>query len=331
MQEEVAAAGRKKLRAAWVSVATTGLLGTIKLLAGLQSGSVGVLSEALHSATDLIAAFVALFSVRTADLPPDKEHPYGHGKLESLASLLEGGLILVAAIWVGREAFQHLLHPAKVAQPATPWAMGVMALSVIVDMAAASYLRKTARSTDSPALAADSLHLSSDALASLGVLVGLLLVRLTGWTRLDPLIGLAIVGWIFFTAFKLGYEAFQLLMDTRLPEKEEAALRHVLESDARVLGYHKLRTRKLGSRRDADVHVQLEDECSLVEAHAVSEELEDRIREVLPSIHINIHIEPYRTEMVHQQAAHKAAQDALEDEQYLRSQNKLREPDSNNL
>ncbi|WP_172636644.1 cation diffusion facilitator family transporter [Chthonomonas calidirosea] len=308
---------RRKLKAALLSVFTSGFLTALKLLVGLQSGSVGVLSESLHSGTDLLAGCIALFSVTTSDRPPDKEHPYGHGKLESLASLLEGGLILLGAFWVGREAWQHLLHPATL-HPATTDALAVMALSTLSDFGASAYLKRTAQKTDSPVLAADALHLFSDALASATVLIALTLVRLTGWYRLDSLLGLAIVSWIILTAFKLWWEAFQLLMDTRLPEQEEAAIRRILEADSRVLGYHKLRTRKMGSRRDADVHVQIEDECSLVEAHALTEELEDRIRAALPSIHINIHIEPYHMEIAHQRSAHQQDEERALQQQYLR-------------
>src|SRR5579875_121592 len=201
---------RHKLKAALLSVLTSGLLTVLKLFVGLQSGSVGVLSESLHSGTDLLAGCIALFSVATSDRPPDKEHPYGHGKLESLASLFEGGLILLGAFWVGREAWQHLLHPATL-HPATTAALAVMALSTLSDLGASAYLKRTARKTDSPALAADALHLSSDALASAAVLVGLVLVRLTGWYRLDSLLGLAIVSWIVLTAFKLCGRPFNCL------------------------------------------------------------------------------------------------------------------------
>ena len=294
---------RRKTVAAGLSLVSNTLLVLLKLGVGLATGSIGVLSEALHSATDLLASAVAFFSVRASDVPPDLEHPYGHGKIESLSGLAEAAFITLAAAYIIYEAIEKLRgHSAPVAN--TLPGLAVMAFSALVNTALSWHLRRTAKQTGSPALEADGRHLQTDVLTSLGVLAGLALVRLTGHGWFDPATALIVAVFILPTAYMLGREAFHPLLDVRLPAEEESLIRKVLESDRRVLDYHKLRTRKAGSQRHADVHVQVDDNYSLLEAHDLTEELEDRIREAFPNIHVHIHIEPYHAEMRHQQEAH---------------------------
>jgi len=295
---------RRKTGAAGLSVVSNTLLVLLKLGIGLATGSIGVLSEALHSATDLLASAVAFFSVRVSDVPPDTEHPYGHGKIESLSGLAEAAFILLAALYIVYEAIERLRGHSRASEIETLPGLVVMALSALVNTFLSRHLRRTAKWTDSPALEADGRHLQTDVLTSLGVLAGLALVRLTHDRRFDPITALLVAAFILPTAARLAREALHPLLDARLPAEEEALIHRVLDSDRRVLGYHKLRTRKAGSQRHADVHVQVDDNYSLVEAHDLTEELEDRIREALPGIHVYIHIEPYHAEMRHQQEAH---------------------------
>jgi cation diffusion facilitator family transporter len=295
-----------KERAARWSVASNTLLVVLKLIVGFWTGSVSVLSEALHSATDLLAAGITFLSVRVSDLPPDEEHPYGHGKIENLSGMAEALLIFFAAAYIVYEAVRKLRVPGEAHPLIADVGMAVMGLSVVVNIVMSRYLFRVADETDSQALHADAEHLRTDVLTSFGVFVGLLLVRLTGQAWLDPAAALCVALVIIFVAFSLIHKAYHLLIDTRLPPGEEARIRDLLEADPRVLGYHKLRTRKSGSHRHADVHVQIDDDYTLVAAHDISEELEDRIREALPSTNINIHIEPYRAELRHQHEAHGA-------------------------
>lgn len=292
---------RKKRIGTIASLLVTIVLMLMKLGAGLATGSLGALSEALHSATDVVAALITFFSVRAADIPPDYEHPYGHGNIESLASLTESILIFAGAGIIVRDAITRLHTPIPAVQIGAPIVLIVMAVSSIASMITGILIGSLARSVDSPALTGDGVHLRSDALSSSMVFAGLLIARLTGWSWVDPVIGILVALWIVRMALILILSAIPVLMDMRLPEREEALIRQTLDEEPQVLGYHKLRTRKSGSRRDADVHVQFDDDSSLVDAHDLAEELEDRIRSALPFIHINIHIEPYRAELRHQQ------------------------------
>lgn len=297
-------ASRRKRAAALLSIVSNTLLVLLKLAVGYLSNSVSILSEAIHSATDLMAASIAFFSVRASDTPPDYDHPYGHGKIESLSGLAEALLILAAAVYIVFESVTKLRHPASLAPETLNYGLLVMGLSVAVNVALSRRLFQVAKETDSLALAADAEHLRTDVLTSAGVLVGLLLARLTGIAWLDPVTALPVAVLIVHASYRLSRDAVAPLLDARLPPEEEAAIQEVLETDARVLGYHKLRTRKAGSQRHADVHVQMDDNCTLIQAHDLAEELEDRIREALPAMQINIHIEPYHAELRHQQEAH---------------------------
>lgn len=295
-----------KRGAALVAVCSNGLLVALKLGVGIRIGSISVLSEAAHSATDLIASAIALISVSASDTPPDEEHPYGHGKVESVSAFVEALLVLVAAIYVIVEAAARL-HAISAGRgaPLRPGAgLVVMAVSAATSLLVARHVEGVGRRTDSPALAADAQHIRSDVITSAGVFAGLALVKITDAAWIDPLLALVVAALILRISYRLATNAIAPLMDARLPATEVASIERVLQCDQRVMGYHKLRTRKAGSQRHADVHVQMQDDIPLVDAHALAEELEDRIRDALPGIHVNIHIEPYQAELRHQQEAH---------------------------
>jgi cation diffusion facilitator family transporter len=296
--------GRKK-RAAMISIVSNSVLVVLKLVVGFWTGSVGVLSEAFHSATDLMASGIALVSVRFADIPPDEQHPYGHGKVESLSGLVEAVLIFLAAVYIIYESIAKLAAGHREAFPVGA-GLAVMIVSILVNSLISRYLFRVAAETDSLALHADAEHLRSDVYTSFGVLFGLTLVHFTGKSWLDSATALLVALFIIRTSFQLSHDAYHLLLDTRLPAEEEHQILDILESEPQVLGYHKLRTRKSGSQRHADVHVQVDDNYTLLAAHDLAEELEDRIRAVLPDIAVNIHIEPYLAEMQHQREKHGA-------------------------
>jgi cation diffusion facilitator family transporter len=308
-------AGQRKQSAALLSIVSNSTLVLGKLVIGLWCGSVAVISEAIHSASDLLASIIAYTAVRMSDSPPDEDHPYGHGKIESISSLAEALLIFVAALYIVYEAVHKLLKPPE-ASPPLHLAMAVMALSVVVNFLISRYLRRVGKETDSLALLADAEHLNVDVLTAAGVLLGLALAQATGKTWLDPAAALGVALLIFKTSWELSAQALQPLMDARLPLEEENQVRQVLNGDKRVLGYHKLRTRKAGSQRHVDVHVQLDDEITLLEAHQVSEDLEDEIRKLLPMLLINIHIEPYLAEMQHQLEVHGLKPEELNQKTY---------------
>lgn len=291
------ASAREKVQAARLSVLSNAVLIVVKVTVGLWIGSVAVLSEAVHSATDLVAAAVAFFAVRTSDRPPDKDHPYGHGKVEPLSGLVEGLLILAAAGYILVESVQALFYGHRA--QALGWGMGAMALSALVNTAVSRHLLAVARRTDSLALEADARHLTTDIVTSVAVFAGLLLARLTGEPRFDPLLALVVGLIVAHTAWTICWTSIGLLIDGRLPDSEIGIVEEILRQDARVLSWHKLRTRKSGSHRHIDVHIQVDDDLSLRSAHALTEELEDRLREALPNVEVMIHTEPYLEELKH--------------------------------
>lgn len=295
---------QKRSAARWSLISNTGLLALKIVVAGL-SGSVGILAEVVNSAADLMGAAVAFFSVRASDEPPDHSHAYGHGKIENLSGALTAGLVIAGGLYAIRESFIHLLHP----EPPTflGWAMGTMLVSALVNTLVSRHLLWVGRETDSPALLADGHHLQTDIMTSLGVLLGLVLVRVTGQPWWDAVAALFVSLLILRVGFLLAREALSTLADAALPPGEEKTLEDALLSHPAVLSFHKLRTRKSGGHRHIDVHVQLADTLSFVEAHQITEEIEDNLRAVLPNLHPIIHPEPYDAEEAHQREQHEAA------------------------
>jgi cation diffusion facilitator family transporter len=280
----------QKTAAARLSVFSNAFLVLLKLIVGIVTGSVSVLSEAVHSAVDLLAAGIAYFSVRASDVPADEHHPYGHGKIENVSGVAEGLLIFGAAGLILYQAVQKFRHPDPIAHGSL--AILIMALSVLVNWMVSRYLFRVARETESIALEADAHHLSLDVLTSLGVAVGLVATALTGWTLLDPIIAVGVAIFIMRIAWNLANEAGAPLLDHRLPQEEIQRIQDILEADKRVLGYHKVRARRSGASRHVDLHLQLDPGLNLQDAHQVAEEVEDQIREAFPAVHVITHVEP---------------------------------------
>lgn len=281
----------RKSRAAALSVGSNATLVALKLAIGVYSHSVSVLSEAIHSAIDLVAALIAFAATRVADRPSDADHPYGHGKAESLSGAIEAALILVAALWIVAEAVSKLLHGGEVEH----LGLGalVMATSAAVNTVVSIYLLRVAKAEDSLALEADAHHLSTDVYTSLGVGVGLGAVWLTGWHILDPLAAIAVAVLIVRVGWQLTLHAGRQLMDESLPATEVTEIERMLRGDARVLGFHRLRTRKSGGDRHVDVHIVLRGELPLAEAHQIAVEVEQAIGGLFPRTHVVTHVDPH--------------------------------------
>jgi cation diffusion facilitator family transporter len=284
--------GSVKTRAAALSIASNAILIALKLAAGAITGSVAILTEAMHSSIDLIASFVAYFSVREADKPADAEHPYGHDKIENLAAAIEAMLILVGSGVIIYAAVRSLVNGPEVHSLGI--GIGVIALSIVANVIVSTVIARRARETDSPALEGDAAHLRTDAATSGGVLVGLVVVQLTGATWLDPVIALVVAGAIVYAGVRLLARASRVLVDEALPEEELASVRDAIaEFGPRgVRGYHKLRARRAGSRRYVDLHVQFTHGTTLEDAHATAHALQDSIRERLRGADVLIHLEP---------------------------------------
>jgi len=291
--------GQKREAAKW-SVLNGAVLIFAKLLVWSISGAVSVLAEALHSMADLLGSAMALVSIRFADDPPDAEHAYGHGKFENMSGMLIALLVFSAGVGAIFEAAAHFNSRHTIMAPIP--ALLVMGLSVITNALVSRNLLRVGKETDSAALIADGHHMRTDVITSLSVFIGLACVKLTGLTWIDPAAALVVAGFIFVTAVRIARDSLVTLADAALPPEEEEILKTVLEIDERVLSFHKLRTRKAGSHRHVDVHIQIADTYTFVDAHRIGEEIEDALRRALPNLHPIVHFEPYEDEAAHQAA-----------------------------
>jgi cation diffusion facilitator family transporter len=279
------------IRFAWLSIATALVTMGLKATAYLLTGSVGLLSDALESGVNLIAAIVALISLTVAAQPPDAEHAYGHSKAEYFSSGLEGGLILLAAATILITAGERLLHPRPLQQ--LDIGVGVAVIAAMLNFVVARILLKAGREHESATLEADAHHLLTDVWTSAGVLLGLGAVAITGWEILDPLVAIVVAMQIARTGVRLMRQSLSGLMDTALPPEEESVIGEILDHFA-VDGvqYHALRTRRAGARRFVSVHIQVPGMWTVQQGHTLLEEIERSVRTSLPRVTIFTHLEP---------------------------------------
>lgn len=281
-----------KARTALLSVASNSGLILLKVVVGTITGSVAVLTEAIHSSIDLIASVVALVSVRKAEEPADETHRYGHEKLENLSAAIEGVLILVGSAVITFEAIRRLLGHGHL--KSVGLGIAAVAVSILVNLVVSTVISRNAQRTQSAALEGDAAHLRTDALTSAGVLVALALVKLTGAQWLDPAIALVVAASIVVTGVRLLNRSSRVLVDEALPSGEVAEIRRVIERFAAtgVVGYHELRTRRAGARRYIDLHVQFRAGTSLETAHGTAHRLQEEIGRRLGGADVLIHLEP---------------------------------------
>jgi cation diffusion facilitator family transporter len=278
-----------KVSIARLSIVSNSLLIIMKLAVGIISGSVSILSEAIHSSMDLIAAIIAFFSVRVSDNPPDSRHPYGHGKIENISGVIESLLIFLAAIWIIIEAVRKLLGE-KIELDSIALGSVVMLISAIVNAFVSRKLYKVARATNSVALEADALHLKTDIYTSLGVAIGLGFIIITGINWLDPVIAILVALFIIREAFHLLKKAFTPLLDTAWSNNEIEELRTKLNS--LNVNYHDLRTRVAGNYRFIDIHIQIPEYVTVGNAHKYCDKIEKELTEVYENLTVTIHVEP---------------------------------------
>jgi cation diffusion facilitator family transporter len=281
-----------KQRTAALSVVSNSALILGKVVAGTLTGSVAVLTEAVHSSIDLVASMVAFFSVRKADEPADESHRYGHEKIENLSAAIEGILILVGSAVIVFEAIRRLLNGGHLRTVGL--GIAVVAASVVVNVIVSTVIGRKARATRSAALEGDAAHLRTDAMTSAAVLVGLVLVKLTGAHWIDPAVALVVAAAIVITGVRLLTGSSRILVDQALPASEVDMIRKAIEAftPRGVVGYHELRTRRAGWRRYVDLHVQFRSGTSLESAHRTAHELQDVIGRRLEGADVLIHLEP---------------------------------------
>jgi len=288
----------EKTQVASLSVASNTFLTMGKVTIGLASGSVSILSEGIHSGIDLLAAFIALFAVRESGKPADSRHAYGHGKIENVSGTIEAALIFVAALMIIVEAIQKLQEimageGGHVGDLGLGLGLLVMGVSAIMNWIVSTKLMRVAKRTDSVALEADALHLRTDVYTSVGVFIGLLLIKITGWSILDPIIALGVALMIFKASFELTKKAFSPLVDVSLPEEECQIIAVVLKYyEDEFLEFHKLRTRKAGAERHIDLHLVVAKYTSVLDVHELCDLIEKEINIRLQGTHVLIHAEP---------------------------------------
>jgi len=281
----------EKIKAARISVLSNTVLTIVKLTAGISMNSISVISEAIHSSLDLVAALIAFFSVREASKPADERHRYGHGKFENMAGIVEALLIAVAAVMIIASAVPKLHTEAEV--QFLGLGAVVMGGSAAVNFFVSRMLMRVAKKTESPALVADAWHLLTDVYTSIGVFAGIGAMYITGLKIFDPLAAIGVALLIFKAAFNLIRDSMCSILDVRLPEAEEQMICAVLNQYAHeFVEYHNLRTRKAGSERYVDLHLVMPKNTVVSNVHAICEKIEDGVRLQLPGSHVLIHTEP---------------------------------------
>jgi len=275
-----------------LSIASNSALILLKIVAGAITGSIAILTEAVHSSIDLVASVVAYVSVRKAEEPADASHMYGHAKIENLAAAIEGLLVLVGAGVIVYEAVHRLVTGAHVTS--LGFGIGAIAVSAVVNMGVSTYLFGRARVLDSPALEGDAAHLRVDALTSLGVLAGLVLIAITGVNELDSAVALVVAAAIVYAGLRLVTRSSRILVDEALPQEELDAVREAIASygGPEVVGFHKLRGRRAGSARHIDLHLQFAAGTTLERAHEIAHRLQDDIRARVRGADVLVHLEP---------------------------------------
>ena len=282
---------RKKMRTASLSIISNSVLIVLKIVTGIISGSVSIISEAIHSGMDLMAAIIAFFSVRISGMPPDKNHQYGHGKFENISGVIEALLIFIAAGWIIFEAIK------KIIEPTLPESLGigaiVMGISALINFIVSQRLYKVGKETDSVALEADGLHLRTDVYTSLGVAVGLLLIWLTGIAILDPIVAILVALLILRESYILLKKAYYPLLDTPLPSNEIDIIRNTINKHLTPgMSFHMLRSRKAGAHKYVDLHLEVPGSITVKESHDLCDLIEYDIEHQVDNIEVYIHIEP---------------------------------------
>jgi cation diffusion facilitator family transporter len=290
-------AEQEKSGAALSSVVAAVGLSTFKIIIGLMTGSLGILAEAAHSGLDLVAALVTFLAVRFSGKPPDDEHPYGHGKIENLSALFETVLLLVTCVWIIYEAVQRLFfHPVSV--ELSYWSFIVMATSIGVDITRSRILSRAAKKYKSQALEADALHFSTDIWSSSVVILGLVCVGISQWVKglewlekADAVAALAVAMIVIYVSIQLGMRTVEGLLDTA-PKDMAQQIKKEVEAIEGISDCHHIRIRHSGPHMFVDVHILVDGHLSLIEAHALTEKVEEKIKMLSSDADVTVHPEP---------------------------------------
>lgn len=279
-----------KVKVARLSLLSNTTLIILKLIVGLFTGSVSILSEAIHSTMDLLAAIIAFFSVKISDMPADETHPYGHGKVENISGVIEALLIFIASIWIIFEAINKIFYHNEVESVGLGFI--VMFISSGINLFVSRKLYKVAKEEDSIALEADALHLKTDVYTSLGVGIGLLLIWITKLDYLDPVVAILVALFILKEAFDLLKSAFNPLLDVPLSKEDIDIIKSNINKYSPIFcNFHNFKTRKSGRMRYIDLHLVFPEDMTIKDAHDICDKIENDIEETLNHTEIMIHLE----------------------------------------
>ena len=285
---------REKNNVALSSIIAAVFLTGFKFVVGIVTGSLGILSEALHSLLDLIASVVTFFSVRMSDKPADKKHNFGHGKVENLSALIQTVLLLVVCFWIFYEGISRIVT-GNFHVEVTIWSYIVVVTSIVIDISRSRALMRVAKKYNSQALEADALHFSTDIWSSTAVLIGLLCVDLFDFPYADPIAALIVACIVLYVCYQLGKKAIDILLD-RAPEQSVKSIEELLNEHEEIQQYHNLRVRNSGADTFITFNIHINPDTPFVEAHRFCDHLEKDIAEKIPKSVVFIHVEPQNEE-----------------------------------
>ncbi len=283
----------KKNLVAGLSITSNVVLTALKIITGIISGSLCIISEAIHSFSDLFASLLTFFSVVKSSKPADDDHPYGHGKYEDLSGFIEGLLIICASLFIIYEASKKIILGINM-DTENLLGISVMFIAVLLNIIVSFLLFKVAKETHSISLYADGEHLRTDVYSSFGVMVGLILIKITGYSVLDPVIAILVSGIIFKAGYSISKKAVNNLLDHSLPFENIDKIEHIVQKYAYIatLKYHSIKARQVGPTKDIDMVLQFPENTSICECHKICDEIEKQIQVLYPNCSISIHAEP---------------------------------------
>ncbi|MBR1776750.1 cation transporter [bacterium] len=283
---------RKKRFAAGLSISSNIVLTFLKIIAGILSGSLSIISEAIHSVSDFMASILTFFSVVKSSQPADADHPYGHGKYEDMAGFLEGILIIFASVFIIYKAAKKIIFGLPF-ESENDIGIAVMLIAVIMNFFVSKFLFTTAKESNSVSLYADGEHLRTDVYSSLGVLIGLVLIKITGHTILDPVIAILVAVLIYNAGYSISKKSLMRLLDYSLPDSDIEKIKSIITSYENVkLKKDSIKARQIGPSEDIDFILQFPEDTSICECHKICEKIEKQIRSVYIGATISIHSEP---------------------------------------
>lgn len=289
----------QKKFAAGLSIFSNSVIIILKLVVGLYSGSISIISEAIHSMSDFFASILTFFSVIKSAEPADKKHPFGHGKYEDMSGFIEGGLIIFAAVFIIYEALKKIFF-SQGSGVETTLGLYVMGFSVVANIIVSFILFRVAKKADSVSLFADAEHLRTDVLSSLGVFAGLLIIKLTGISILDPIIAIIVALIIFKAGFSISKRTMDNLLDCSLPEEEMNNICEILNNckSNGIIGFKDLKARRLGPQKSIEVTLIFPKDMTIYCCHAICDAIEHKLIQNLGDVTSSIHLEPEVEEKV---------------------------------